>query len=121
MDSKVILELYEYHSIAATPFQPILKEPHPTKLVIAVIAINKSHAYSPRGMIYKSTSPLLFIRFYRTLMSTVSPAIDSTSSSFDDAVISSCTEPKEKIENDNSQTSKKPKKYFDFTMLVFNI
>ena len=54
-------------------------------------------------------------------MSAVSPAIDSTSSSSDDAVISSCTEPKEKIENDNGQTSKKPKKHFDFTMLVFNI
>lgn len=109
------------HSIAATPFQPTLKELHPAKVVISVIAINKSHAYIPRGMIYKSTSPVLFIRFYRTLMSTVSPATASTGNTSDDAIISSCTEPKEKIENDNGQTSKKPKKHFDFTMLVFSM
>ena len=54
-------------------------------------------------------------------MSTVSPATASTSNTSDDAVISSCTEPKEKIENESGQTSKKPKKHFDFTMLVFSM
>ena len=54
-------------------------------------------------------------------MSIVSPATASTSNTFDDAVISSCTEPQEKIENESGQTSKKAKKHFDFTMLVFSM
>ena len=54
-------------------------------------------------------------------MSTMSPATASTSNTSDDPVISSCTEPKEKIENESGQTSKKAKKHFDFTMLVFSM
>ena len=54
-------------------------------------------------------------------MSTMSPVTASTSNTSDDPVISSCTEPKEKIENESGQTSKKPKKHFDFTMLVFSM